>query len=141
MTHEEASKKYGLPIGFFRDCQRRGIIGKTIALHQEHAFAELGKAWCNPQYVRLQYWALTPAQRKKVVEEEPMTKIERAIYNRYLHLKEGERLTSEQMASEICHAMHVRMGMSLFDKIEKMKAKALAKRKYLRRVRAKEDED
>lgn len=140
MTHEEVSKKYGLPLGFIKDCERRGIIGKTITPHQEHAFAEFGKAWCNPRYVRLQFWALTPAQRKKIVEEEPMSKIERAIYNRYLHLREGERLTSEQMASEICHAMHVRMGMSLFDKIEKIKTKALARRKYLRRLKSKNTE-
>lgn len=141
MNHKQICDKYGLPPEFLRDCERRGIIGKEVLPHQEAAFAALGRAWCNPKLVRMQYWALTPTQRKKVTEEEPMTKIERAIYNRYMRLRPGEKITVEQIATELCHAMHVRMSKSLFDKITRIKAKAIARRKYRRRTEARSEND
>lgn len=136
MTLLEISHVFKIPIRDLEEMHKDGFIAETVEGEQIAWFALLRHIYGNTKYLRRQLLAIKRDRRFRLLEEEPMSKQDTYVFQRYMNLKPDTSLTVGRIAIEMQQRFGVLINERLLARIRKIKQKAKNKRQYRNRQKA-----
>lgn len=137
MTLLEISQVFKIPFRDLLEMKKDGFISETVEEEQIAWFALLQHIYGNTKYIRRQLFSIKRDRRLKLMlEEEPMNRQDAYVYQRYMNLKPGDRLSVGQVSIELQQHFNASINERLLAKIRKLRQKAKNNRQYRKRLKA-----
>jgi hypothetical protein len=129
MTLDEASKHFGLPVTLLNEFVKDNKIDNPITPDDIDFLTVLQGLWGKAKWARFFYMGVPIRDRKAVTDKRVLSKVEKYIFNRYINLPKGERLSTDRVAVELFERFGLSLKKDLRGKIKEMRIKAKDKKR------------
>lgn len=133
MTFTEASQILKIPVKLIRELHDRSIVSSPLTPAEVGHLRFFAKFWRAERVLKIQLAQFATRQRLKLINTAGLNKVESYIYNRYLNLKMGKRISTRQVALELYKHYGVPMDSKIMERIISIRGRAYKAREANRR--------